>query len=144
MIKFPNLENYVSNYNSEHSYVKIRIAYVPKNENMRKYAKFVYLAVHTPFADDVLLDIINNLLFKKNIHNSISVEILPNGSKQFCTDINIWQLVWFINNITEHKMISVTINTLNPNYDGDETVTVDLTDEKSVKEFLSKLVEYSS
>lgn len=143
MIKFPNLENYVSNYNSEHSYVKIRIAYVPKNENMRKYAKFVYLAVHTPFASDILLDIINNLLFKKNIHNSIKVEILEK-SNPTCIDVNMWQLVWFINNITEHKLISVTINTLNPNYDGDETVTVDLTDEKSVKRFLSKLVEYSS
>lgn len=143
MIKFPNLENYVSNYNSEHSYVKIRIAYVPKNENMKKYAKFVYLAVHTPFTSDILLDIINNLLFKKNIHNSIKVEILEK-SDSVCIDVNMWQLVWFINNITEHKMISVTINTLNPNYDGDETVTVDLTDEKSVKRFLSKLVEYSS
>lgn len=144
MIKFPNLENYVSNYNNIKSYVKIRISYIPKNENMRNYAKYICFSMHTPFADDVLLDIINNLLFKKNIHNSISVEILPNDSKQFCTDINIWQLVWFINNITEHKMVSVTINTLNPNYDGDETVTVDLTDEKSVKKFLSKLVEYSS
>lgn len=143
MIKFPNLENYVSNYNNENSYVKIRIAYVPKNKNMRKYAKFTYLAVHTPFASDVLLDIINNLLFKKNIHNSIKVEILEK-SNTACIDVNMWQLVWFINNITEHKMISVTINTLNPNYDGDETVTVDLTDEKSVKRFLSKLVEYSS
>lgn len=143
MIKFPNLENYVSNYNSENSYVKIRIAYVPKNENMKKYAKFVYLAVHTPFTSDILLDIINNLLFKKNIHNSIKVEILEK-SNTACIDVNIWQLVWFINNITEHKLISVTINTLNPNYDGDETVTVDLTDEKSVKRFLSKLVEYSS
>ena len=143
MIKFPNLENYVSNYNSENSYIKIRIAYVPKKKKKKKYAKFVYLAVHTPFASDILLDIINNLLFKKNIHNSIKVEILEK-SNTTCIDVNMWQLVWFINNITEHKMISVTINTLNPNYDEDETVTVDLTDEKSVKKFLSKLVEYSS
>ena len=141
MIKFPDIKDYVGDCDAS-SIVKIRISYNPKNENLRKYRKSVAFRVHSPIPKEFLVELLNKMLNKRKLE--IEVSILPEETKFYDEPITLWQLVWFIDNITEQKIISVTINTLNPNYDDNETVTVDLTNEKDVKEFLRKLEEYSS
>jgi len=142
MIKFPNLDNYISNYNDTKSLIKIRIDYNPKNENLKHIVDHYAFSVRSPFPGDILVEALNEIAAKRKLE--VTVSLLPDKTKCYDEPINIWQLVWFINNIKITKTISVTIHTLNPNYDDDETVTIDLTNEKEVKKLLAKLVEYSS
>ena len=140
MIEFPSLNNYISDYNNPKSKSYIVISYKPKNPNLTQYSKRRYFCVNNPFGSQILVDTLNNLFKQRNIE--VKAEIYPesNGFEE----INIWQLMWFVNNITEIKKVRVTIHTDNPNYDDDETVTINLSNPKDIKMLLTKLDEYSS
>lgn len=141
MIKFPNLDNYISDYNNPKSKVIVRIGYNPKNPNLKKYSKFRYFSIHSPFSSTAIIEMLNNYFKDREIEVEAA---LYNGPKVETEEINIWQLVWFVKNITEYKLVKVTIHTDNPNYDDDETLTINLSSRRDIDKLLSKLEEYSS
>lgn len=107
MIKFPNLDNYVSNYNDPKSIIKIRIDYNPKNKSFKNINNHYAFGVRSPFPGNILVEVLNKIATQRKLE--IVISLLPD--KTICRDepINIWQLVWFINNIVEYKRVLISI-----------------------------------
>lgn len=100
MIKFPNLNNYVSIYSNNANIITIRIYEYP-NKNRAKYFN-----VHIPVIyHNMFIEMLQNIL--KNKFTNLRIE-------QAKTDvtfetITIWQLAWFIDNIVEYKRVLISI-----------------------------------
>lgn len=100
MIKFPNLNNYVSDYQNPSNIITIRIYEYPYK------VKAKYFNVHTPFPYDVFVEMLQKLVNQKGIDN-LRIERVAN--KNDAEEINIWQLAWFINNTLQIKRVLIKI-----------------------------------
>lgn len=121
MIVFPNLENYVSDYKNDYNVITIRIYEYP-NKNTAKYFN-----VRTPFPYGAFVEMLQQLANQRLLPN-LRIEQVE---YRCCGDeINIWQLSWYLKNIKDSKVTSVTVL----QKDGKEvTYRVDVTNERALK-----------
>lgn len=103
MIKFPNLNNYVSDYKNPSNVITIRIYEYPNK------SKAKYFNVHTPFPYGAFVEMLQDLVNQKGINNLRIEQVVHNNDAE---EINIWQLAWFINNTIQVKRVLIKI--INP------------------------------
>lgn len=100
MIKFPSLNDYISDYNNKTNIATIRIYEYP-NKNKAKYFNVhipcLYHGIFVEMLQNIVKDKFNNLRIEE-VKFDVAFEA-----------INIWQLAWFINNIVEHKRLLIII-----------------------------------
>lgn len=100
MIKFPSLNDYISEYSNKTNIVTIRIYEYP-NKNRAKYFNIhipcLYRGIFVEMLQNIVKDKFNNLRIEE-VKFDVAFEA-----------INIWQLAWFINNTVEHKRLLISI-----------------------------------
>ena len=128
MIKFPNLENYISDYSNPDNIICIK--FVPTNARIRPR----YFAINTPFVYGAFAEFLTELLNQMEL--PVKVEQVSNEKAEFYERINMWQLHWFIKNIKNTKVVDVDIKSI------DNTtirLSVDLDDERELRNFMMTL-----
>lgn len=101
MIKFPNLENYISDYKNNKNVITIRMYEYPDKSRAK------YFNVRTPFPYGAFVEMLQELVNQMRLDNLRIEQVAPNYDAE---EINIWQLAWYINNIKDVRPVSVTIN----------------------------------
>ena len=120
MIKFPNLSNYISDFENKTNIVAIKI-YDILDKNRAKYFN-----VHIPcLYRGIFVEILQNII--KDKFSNLRIEQVK--TSVIYEDITIWQLAWFINNITEHKRVLISVEDPNDEHYSLQT-SVYLNDEK--------------
>ena len=121
MIVFPNLEDYISDYKNNDNVITIRIYEYP-NKNTTKYFN-----VRTPFPYGAFVEMLQELVNQMQLPN---LKIEQVEYRHGADEINIWKLSWYLRNIKDSKITSVTV----AQKDGTEiTYRVDVTNEKALK-----------
>lgn len=104
MIKFPNLANYISYYNSPNYKFGIRID-AKSDIKSRKRIESICFNVSFPIPFSFLKKILEQYCSERNIPVNI-YEV--NVNTDFET-ISFWKLIWFLSNIVEYKRVLVKI-----------------------------------
>jgi len=104
MIKFPNLNDYVSFYNNPNYKFGIRID-TKCDAKDRKRIKTICFNISFPIPFQFLKNILEQYCSERNIPvNIYEVDV----NTDFET-INFWKLIWFLDNIVEYKRVLVKI-----------------------------------
>lgn len=104
MIKFPNLNNYVSSYNNpQHKFgIRIDTKYNPKNKERIKTICF-NVSFPIPFS------FLRNFLEQYCLERNIPVNIYEIDVNTDFETISFWKLIWFLDNIVEYKRVLIKI-----------------------------------
>ncbi len=124
MIKFPNLENYVSDYKSNDNVITIRMYEYP-NRNSAKY-----LNVRTPFPYGVFVEMLQKLTNQMQLDNLRIQQVARDDSIE---EINIWQLAWYLRYIRTNRIANITIHREN---NSDITYKFNADDEECVNKLI--------
>ncbi len=104
MIKFPNLNDYISFYNNPNHKFGIRID-TKCDAKDRKRIKTICFNISFPIPFQFLKNILEQYCSERNIPvNIYEVDV----NTDFET-INFWKLIWFLDNIVEYKRVLVKI-----------------------------------
>ena len=107
MIKFPNLNNYVSSFNNPQYKFGIRIDTKCDTKD-RRGIKTICFNISFPIPFSFLKNFLEQYCLERNIPvNIYEVDV----NTDFET-ISFWKLIWFLDNIVEYKRILVKI--INP------------------------------
>lgn len=128
MIKFPNLENYISDYNNPNNIICLK--FIPTDSRIRPKI----LAVSTPFVYGAFAEFLTELF--NQMQMPIKVVQIDNEKLEFIEHINMWQLHWFMMNIKNTKTVDIAIKSLN---NTQINMTVDLNDEKELSNLMYTL-----
>lgn len=124
MIKFPNLENYVSDYKSNDNVITIRMYEYPNKIGAK------YFNIRTPFPYGAFVEMLQELVNQMQLDN---LRIEQVTRKYDIEEINIWQLAWYLRNIRMNRIANITIHREN-NSDIHYKFNVD--DEESVNKLI--------
>ena len=101
MIKFPNLDNYVSDYKNDDYVITIRIYEYP-NKNIANYFN-----VRTPFPYGAFVEMLQELANQMNLDDLRIEQVARNYNIE---EINTWQLAWYLRNIRKNRIANITIH----------------------------------
>lgn len=124
MIKFPNLDNYISDYKNNDYVITIRIYEYP-NKNIANYFN-----VRTPFPYGVFIDMLQELAIQMNLDDLRIEQVARNYEIE---EISTWQLAWYLRNIRKNRIANITVHRKD---DPDITFKINADDEDSVKKLI--------
>ena len=127
MIVFPNLINYVSDYKNTTFVITIRIYEYPNKVSAK------YFNVRTPFPYSTFVEMLQELVNQMHLPN---LRIEQVEYRYDADDLNIWQLSWYLRNIRDSKITSVTVAQKD---DTEITYKIDVTNEKALKCLIEKI-----
>lgn len=104
MIKFPNLNDYVSFCNNPNYKFGIRVDTKCDTKD-RKRIKTICFNISFPIPFSFLKDILEQYCFERNIPvNIYEIDVNTDFEK-----ISFWKLIWFLNNIVEYKRVLISV-----------------------------------
>lgn len=124
MIKFPNLENYVSDYKSNANVITIRMYEYPNRDTAK------YLNVRTPFPYGAFVEMLQELANQMQLDNLRIQQVARDDSIE---EINIWQLAWYLRNIRSNRIANITIHREN---NSDINYKINADDEECVNKLI--------
>ena len=124
MIRFPNLENYVSDYKSNDNVITIRMYEYP-NKNIANYFN-----VRTPFPYGTFVEMLQQLAHQMDLDNLRIEQVARNYDIE---EISTWQLAWYLRNIRKNRIANITIHREN---NSDITYKINADDEESVNKLI--------